>query len=110
MRSNLIKAYCLNLAISINLLYILVCVTVYLLNIELYGNVVKPLIDLNNDSNNHPIALAVYALAGVLMYLILHWQKKNIPEWRFWIAYPFALFMFTALPVWVLVDMLITGA
>lgn len=97
------KAYALKIALGINLFCILTCIILFAFNTDVY----YPITNHNNITTNHPIVLAAYISIGVIVYLFLYWQANNIAEWRFWIAFIFVFVMFTALPMWVLTNLLL---
>lgn len=101
------KDYFLRTAIGINLLYMLICVVVFLFNMDYYGTSYSAISNTDKPSSNHPISLVVFAAFGIPMYLFLYWRAKRISEWRFWLATLFSFFMFTLIPVWCVVFMLI---
>lgn len=101
------KAYFLRTAIGINLLCMLICVVVFLCNMDYYGTTYSAISNTDKPSSNHPISLVVFAAFGIPMYLLLYWQAKNTSEWRFWFAALYSFFMFTGLLIWCVVFMLI---
>jgi hypothetical protein len=94
-------------SICINFIVALVCFLIYLFNENKYGSKFYVELDITGNSANHPLSFIPFLFVGILLYILFYWRADKILEWRFWNGYLFSMLMFTLLPLWLIINLII---